>query len=189
MSRAYRIRVRETLRRVIRATDHVSSELELLEILPQDEMAELLAAELIDRGFQRRGNLLVRQEDDVVVTVDLETGNVKVEAESSEDVKLEAEKGGVVYDRSRRAREEAKQALSDQIRQNLEREAERKREKLQADATDRLEAELAGVTSELDQAVNRATAEALKRKAAQIGQIKQMTDDPESGSLTIVVEV
>ena len=42
---------------------------------------------------------------------------------------------------------------------------------------------------ELDQAVNRVTAEALKRKAAQMGQIKEMTEDPQAGSLTIVVEV
>ena len=42
---------------------------------------------------------------------------------------------------------------------------------------------------QLDQATNRATAKALKQKAAQIGQIKELTEDPESGSLTIVVEV
>ena len=33
------------------------------------------------------------------------------------------------------------------------------------------------------------TAEALKIKAAQMGQIKEITEDPQSGSLTIVVEV
>jgi hypothetical protein len=37
--------------------------------------------------------------------------------------------------------------------------------------------------------VNRVTAEALKRKAASLGQIKEMTEDPQAGSLTIVVEV
>jgi hypothetical protein len=41
----------------------------------------------------------------------------------------------------------------------------------------------------LDQVVNRVTAEALKRKAAQMGRIKEMTEDPQAGSLTIVVEV
>ena len=33
------------------------------------------------------------------------------------------------------------------------------------------------------------TAEALKQKAAQLGQIKEMTEDPQSGSMTIVLEV
>jgi hypothetical protein len=42
---------------------------------------------------------------------------------------------------------------------------------------------------ELNGAINRVTAEALKQKAAQIGQIKEVTEDPESGSLTIKVEV
>ena len=51
MSRAYRLRVRETLRRVIRASDHVSSQLELLEILPAEQMAELLAKELVGQGY------------------------------------------------------------------------------------------------------------------------------------------
>ena len=60
---------------------------------------------------------------------------------------------------------------------------------LQKQITDQLEAQLSDLKSELDQAVNRATAEALKQKAAQIGQIKQVTDDIEAGSLTIVVEV
>ena len=39
------------------------------------------------------------------------------------------------------------------------------------------------------EAVNRITAEALKKKAASLGQIKEMTEDPQSGSLTITVEV
>ena len=36
---------------------------------------------------------------------------------------------------------------------------------------------------------NKVTADALKVKAAQLGQIKEMTEDPQAGSLTIVVEV
>ena len=37
--------------------------------------------------------------------------------------------------------------------------------------------------------MNRVTAEALKIKAAPMGQIKEITEDEEAGSLTIVVEV
>jgi len=48
---------------------------------------------------------------------------------------------------------------------------------------------LGDVRKEMDEVVNRVTAEALKRKAAQLGQIKEMTEDPQAGSLTIVVEV
>ena len=47
MSRAYRIKVSESLNKVIRAEDHVKTELELLNILPSDQMGELLALSLI----------------------------------------------------------------------------------------------------------------------------------------------
>jgi len=51
---------------------------------------------------------------------------------------------------------------------------------MQTAVTDQLEAQLGGLRAELDQAVNRVTAEALKRKAAQLGQIKQITEDSAS---------
>jgi len=54
MSRAYRISVRESLRRVLRAHDRVSTQLELLEILSPEEMAELLSLELEKGGFERQ---------------------------------------------------------------------------------------------------------------------------------------
>ena len=108
MSRAYRVSVKESQNRVIRAEDHVCTDLEILEVLPPEQMGELLSQELEKRGFERDG--------------------------------------------------------------------------------DKLEGQLQDLRQELDEAVNRVTAEALKRKAAQMGQIKEMTED-ETGNLTIVVEV
>jgi hypothetical protein len=188
MSRAYRVRVRETLRRVIRAEDHVGTMLELLEILPPEAMADLLRRELIGRGFVAEGESLVRRGDGVTVAVDPASGSVTVRAEASEDVELEASGEGVAYEELRRKRELEEQ-LREEARVDLERKAGQKADELRRGATDRLEAELLGLRAELDGVVNRVTAEALKRKAAQIGQIKEMTEDPRSGSLTIVLEV
>ena len=64
MSRAYRIRLQETLRRVITAEDHVSTQLELLELLPPEQMADLLAAELERGGFEKKGEKLTRKNKD-----------------------------------------------------------------------------------------------------------------------------
>ena len=61
--------------------------------------------------------------------------------------------------------------------------------RLQGEATEQLEGALADVRKELNDAVNAVTREALKRKAAQMGEIKEMSEDPEAGSLTIKVEV
>ena len=189
MSRRYRIQVRETLRRVVKGEDHVSSQLELLEVLPADQMAELLAEELVRRGFERQGNSLTRKQDDVEVTVDLETGEVTVRAASEKEIALEGQAQGSAYDDVGPASEATKKRLSQALRDSLQKDADRQADQLQAEVTDLLERHLGDITAQLDQAVNRATAEALKRKAAEMGRIKQMADDPETGSLTIVVEV
>lgn len=190
MSRSYRIKVRETLRRVIRASDHVSSQLELLEILPPEQMAELLARELTGRGFKRQGDLVSRKDKGVTITVELAGGTVTVQAESQQQVDLSSEKDGRVYDDARGPHaQQVKQQLREQLKASLEKDAARQQGELQKQVTDKLEGALADVRKELDQAVNRATAAALKLKASQMGQIKSLSEDPASGSLTIVVEV
>jgi hypothetical protein len=189
MSRSYRIRVRELLRRVIRATDEVRSQLELLEILPADQMAELLAGELLPRGFRRKGNEAVRTDDGVTVTVHLDTGEVSVRAEAAEQLKLSGEKEGRGWDDAGPNRKEVEARARKELQASMEEEAQAKGQQLQRQVTDRLERKLADLRQELDQAVNRATAAALRQKAAQLGQIREMTEDPTTGSLTIVVEV
>src|SRR5260370_37674358 len=91
MRRAYRIRVSETLRRVLRAHDRVSTQLEILEILSGEEMAELLSQELEGRGFERKDGTLVREQAGVGVSVDPKSGTVTGSSESSEQVELEGQ--------------------------------------------------------------------------------------------------
>lgn len=189
MSRAYRIRVRESLKRILRARDHVSTQLEILEILPPEQMAALLGAELERRGFHRQGAQLVRQQNGVSVSVDAATGTVTVQADVSQEVKVQGEREGQAYTDVGPAAEQVKDLLRKELLNELERQADLQEAKLQTQATDKLEAQLGDLRKELDQSVNRVTAEALKQKAAQIGQIKEMTEDPQSGSLTIVLEV
>jgi hypothetical protein len=189
MSRAYRIRVRESLSRVVTAKDGVSTRLEILEILPAGQMAELLARELEGRGFERQGEVLARTEDGVTVTVEPATGTVTVQVEGAEQVDLECEQEGRSYNETGPALDHVRKELQAAARKGLEKQAEREAAQLQSKLTDQLEGMLADLRKELDQAVNRVTAEALKRKAGQLGQIKELTEDPENGSLTIVVEV
>jgi hypothetical protein len=189
MSRAYRIRVRESITKVVKAHDRISTQLELLEILPAEQMAELLAQELEKRGYERRDGVLVREQDGVTITVDPATGTVTVQAEGSQELDLETEVEGRAYDEAGAHAASVKKGLQEQARKELEEQAKRETERLQGEITDRLEGQLGDVRRDLDQAVNRVTAEALKRKAAQMGQIKELTEDPQSGSLTIVVEV
>jgi hypothetical protein len=189
MSRAYRIRVRESLARGVRAHDQVQTQLELLELLPREQMAEILHRELAARGFHRDGRRVVRKQDGIAVEVELDTGMVRVRAETAREVRLEGEKEGRAFDDfGPHAGKVAKQ-LRESLRKDLEQKAADHVEKLQSDLTDRLEGELADLRKELNQAINRVTAEALKQKASQLGRIKEMSEDVQAGSLTIVLEV
>ena len=189
MSRAYRIRVSESLSRTLRAEDSVCTQLELLEVLPAEQMAELLRQELERRGFRNEDGHLVRQDDGVTTAIDPQTGSVTVSAGSERELELHGQREGLSYDDFGPGEKSLRRNLQQQLQQELEKQAEHEQDKLQQQATGRLEGHLADLQKELNQAVNRVTAEALKRKAAQLGQIKELTEDPQSGSLTIKVEV
>ena len=190
MSRSYRISVRECVNKVIRAEDCVSTNLEILEVLPPEQMAGLLSDELERRGFKRKADgTLVRQGKGVAVTVDPARGTVTVSAEATEDVKVEGTRDGRTFEESGRHTEKVRDALREELQRELQKKVGDKETDMQTKVTDKLEAQLGDLREELDQVVNRVTAEALKRKAAQLGQIKEITEDPQAGSLTIVVEV
>jgi len=181
MSRAYRIRVSESLSRTLRAEDSVSTQLELLEVLPPEQMAQLLRDELKGRGFEECDGQLVRDDGDLTTTVDPASGTVTVESKSVEDVELEGQREGVGYDDFGPGEKAVRKALSKQLQDDLAKQAEHEQGKLQEETTKRLEGHLADLQTELNGAVNRVTAEALKRKAAQLGQIKEVAENPQSG--------
>jgi hypothetical protein len=189
MSRAYRIRVSESLQRTLQAEDEVCSRIELLEVLPPEQMAELLREELKQRGFAEKDGRLTRQDDGISVEIDPACGEVVLTSTAQRNLSIEAEREGLAYDDIGPAEKSVKKALKRQLQSDLERQAQHEQGRLQSEATKRLEGHLADLEKELNQAVNRVTAEALKRKAAQLGAIKEMSEDPQTGSLTIKVEV
>lgn len=188
MSRAYRISVKESLSRHVQVEDGVSSSLELLPILEKERMRELLAAELVQRGFTREGQLAKRDEGKgVTVEVDLETGEVTVSAEGHKNVDLETQRTTVV-DRDAGGMEAKEKHLRDAAKEALERDAAAHEAALQREVTARLEGKLKDLRQELDGAVNRVTGEALKQRARELGEVQEIHEEP-NGSLTIKVRV
>lgn len=186
MSRMYRIRVSDSVEKLVHVEDGVATDLELLPILERPRMLELLAAELTKRGFTRDGNLATRTEEDgVVVAVDLESGRVTARVESERNIAAEAERSANVVRDSDAARE----ALREKLRAQLERDVQRQEEELRQEATQRLEKKVRDLQAEMDQVVNRVTAEALKERAGQLGEIEELSENPETGELTIKVKV
>jgi len=186
MSRAYRISVKESLSRHVQVEDGVSSSLELLPILQKDRMRELLGAELAARGFKRDGKTASRDEGQgITLEVDLESGEVNLVAEGHASLELSAERSAVVANPNDSARQ---QSLRDAAQLALERAAEAEAETLRKQVTEKLEGALRDAKEELDGVVNRVTATALKQRAAELGEIEAIHEEP-NGGLTIKVRV
>src|SRR4051794_16140956 len=99
MSRAYRIRVSESVTKVLRAHDSVSTQLEVLEILPREQMAGLLAEELQRRGFTDEKGQQVRRDGAVKISIDPQTATVTVSVEGCKEVELTREADATVWER------------------------------------------------------------------------------------------
>lgn len=188
MSRAYRIRLSESLRRHIKVDDGIQSKLEILEVLPPEQTAALLERELEAAGFEQRedGQWVRVDEDGVEVRVDAKTSTVTVSAQADAELDIEREKLVTAWaENDENSRERGRAAL----RRELEGEAAQQEKELQAEVTEALEGKLGDLRRELDQISNRVTAEALKQKAASMGEVQEISEDPESGSLTIRVKI
>ena len=97
MSRPYKISISESIHRIIRAEDHVRSHLELLPVLPPQEMGKILGEELKKRGFEIEDGQAVRRQDGIEVLVDLETGDVVVQTELEQEIDLSKKQQGSYY--------------------------------------------------------------------------------------------
>jgi hypothetical protein len=188
MSRAYRIAVAERVCRHVVLADGVRTQLELLDILPPEGTREILAREVAGRGFKIDGTKATRVDDGVTVEVDLETGAVTVRAEQGLDVDVTVERArNVAEETAQGKKDEVAATLAIEARAQAENEAKAREQRAQREVTARLERKLNDLQRELDEIGNRTTAEALKVKAAQLGEIEEITEDRETGSLTIRV--
>lgn len=188
MSRAYRIKISESLRRHIQVADGIQSKLEILDVLPPEQTAALLERELAAAGFEQRedGEWVRVDEDGVEVRVDPKQSTVTVSAGAQTEVSLERERTiGAYAETDKTSRERGRAELL----RDMENEIDEREKDLQAEVTAQLEGKLGDLRRELDQISNRVTAEALKQKAASMGEVQEISEDPETGSLTIRVKI
>lgn len=187
MSRAYRIRVSETLERHIHIKDGVATTLDLLPVLAKERMGQLLLDELKRRGYTEKDGKAVRVDPDgVEVSIDPATGEVAITLKAESDIKLEADRTTTVAEERAGGAEDE---LRSRVKKELERSAEREEKALEAEVAAKLEKRLRDLQQELDQISSRVTGTALKERASSLGEIEEITEDPESGQLTIKVRV
>ena len=190
MSRAYRIQVKESERRVVKAADEICTRLELLDVLPPEATAEILKGELKSRGFKEQTDgTLQRESGTTTVTVDPCNGEVTVKSESKSEIAVEVKRDGHAIDDIKNSRQLVEKRLKEKAKEEIEKRFDTEQEKAQNTATETLEKALTDLQPELNSIVNKITRDALKAKAAQLGRIQEISEDAESGSMTIKVEV
>lgn len=187
MSRPYRVTVRESLQRTVVAEDSVKTRLEVLPLLGEAETQEILKRTLKERGFEEDGDKMSREKGKIRTEIDPATGDVEVSSKDSRDIDESAE--GDLPNSGCGCAVRAKEALRQNLRDNLKNIANQKERDLQVEVTNRLEGALQGIACELERIANQVTGTSLRRRAQQLGQIKSITHDNEKGELTIVVEV
>jgi hypothetical protein len=190
MSRAYRITVKESDSRHLKAGDEIATRLEILEILPPEDMATLLKEELKRRGFEEQSDgTMLRQDGNVSVRIDPRSGEVTVKAEAQETVSQEARREATGFNDVGPSEKSLRERLREQLKTDLDKKFEQEQSRLQSQATEQLEKHLNKIQPEISEVVNQVTRDALKQKAQQLGTVKEVSEDPESGSLTIKIEV
>jgi hypothetical protein len=186
VSRAYRIVVGESLRQHVTASDKVTSALDLPSILPAARMAELFAAALAARGFTVDGQHATREDaNGLAWRIDL-AGRVELSLAGERRLELHAEAEG---EQGELTRAERAERLRESARADLAAQLEAATEETRRETSRRLEAALAEARRELDGAITAAIGVALKERAAQLGRIMEIAEDPVTGALTIKVEV
>lgn len=181
MSRAYRIRVSETETKVVHVDDGIELQLELLDVLPRERLSALLRRELVAEGFSEREDGSFQKEvEGIQVVVDASTGTVTIRRDESHEV--EGSASAVVLSTEAA---EGQRIASDAVATQIEQETQR----LQDELTESLEQHLPAIRKMLDRLSTRVVAEALKERAAELGEIEEISEDPDTGSLTIRVKV
>lgn len=185
MSRAYQIRVSETVVKTVHIEDGLSFRLEILDVLGKERMAALLTEELRGQGYEEgEDGKLVKKVGDVEVAVDPSSGTVEVRLDATETIEKAGSKRGMVYDP-----EKGREVMANALKSRLSREVDEDAEAIRAELTAELEKRLPGVRAELDRVANKVTAAALKEKARQMGEIEELSEDETTGELTIRVRV
>jgi hypothetical protein len=185
-SRPYRITVRESLHKVLVVEDSVRTRLDFPPILPNEQMSAILTGVLQGRGFSPQGDQLIRDHGGVRAAIQPLTGEVTVSTHGSEEIDL-SDEGDLPS--CTPCAERAKESLREGLREKLKHAADERERSLQEKVTDRLEASLVELSCELERVSNQVASKALVQKAATLGEITKITQDPETGAMTIVVAV
>lgn len=174
MSRGYRIAVPlQVARGTVTASDELCIDLDVLPILSDEEMRSLIRQSLKEKGWKdgKDGEMTKALGDGATAVLDKDGKTVTVRLETTREVQG-----------SGQTDQEAKASLAARSME-VEKEAKQK-------ATQQLARAEPALRGELDDAVQKVYIEALKQKAAQMGQVESTQETRGTdGSMEITIKV
>jgi FtsH ternary system domain X5 len=190
MSYPYRVVVTKSVEEVVDAKDRVVAKVTLTPILPPEAMREVLRDVLLGRGWTESepGKLSRKNENDEEQEFDLQALTVTTQLETKATIKKEktvelvgdAWRKEDIDTQKERLREKAGKDLEKRLAVTDDERA-RKRETLEKDLAERLEKGDSGRKKDLNEALLQVYAEALKKKAASLGNVTSVREERRDG--------
>lgn len=191
MSQLYHIQLKASVSETYDLSDKIVHKLEMTEILPKEEMVELLKQQLQERGFaETEPNIWTKQGDDGEhISLNLDTMELSTEIEQQKELSTEVEVTGRAWDSKSAARKDAQSQLQN-AQENARDQLDSQRQKLQRELTEDLEKGETRRLREVNEILQQVYADSLKRKARQLGDIMEIHEGTSAqGEYELVIRV
>tara|TARA_R110002072_G_scaffold81939_1_gene187350 strand:- start:63 stop:656 length:594 start_codon:yes stop_codon:yes gene_type:complete len=195
MSQSYVIRVSASVSETVDAADKRTKSLQLTEIVPCDEQAEILRDELRDRGWDEvegsEGQVWEKTDGKVRQQIDLESMTHEAQVELKRTLERERTitvRGDKDFEDpdDRRTKEEASLqraiAVTDEERNEVH-------QTMQREIAETLDESEEARTEEVNEVIAAVYAESLKRKARRMGSVTEMRESQEGGEFELVIKL
>lgn len=189
MSRAYWVKLSSSVSDTIQANDKATHKIDLEAVVPDGEMSDIVGASLEAAGWERQEDgSFEKRVGDVTLRWDLESSEVEARVEASQSVSQDVHAEGRGYDQSH-AQTDAQRRLELET-QRVKDAIAGEQERLQQQLTQKLSESEQARVREINEVLQRAYAEAVKRKARRLGNVtsvEESTSDDGEYQLTITI--
>lgn len=176
MSRAYWVKLSSSVVETIEASDKATHRIELEAVVPESEMESILEGALAEAGWEKGddGRTWRRQVGDVQLTWKLDDNVVEASVEGSHEVSRDVNVEGQAYseDAARRNAQRQLEEREQAARDAIAGEAEQLQKKLTRQLGDNEQERV----REINTVLQKAYAEALKRKAKRLGNVTSVQE-------------
>lgn len=195
MSQCYRVQLKESVSRVVKGEDSISYPIELTQILPADEMFELLKQELKEKGWQAEDDsetiFVTEGSGGEKLSIDLETMELTASIVTEREVKTVAEVESASEHSDAHAQQQAKQALAQEVSMRGDQIEDAGNKELQDEVTEQLAESESDRQRQINEILQKVYSESLKKKAHELGDVMEVaesTSDDGEYELTIRIQ-